>query len=372
MLKEKKNSLLVVPSINLVDQMFSDFVDYGMENAEDFIKQIGGDHKSSKDLSEKPIVISTWQSLQMMSKKEFEIFEVILVDECHTAKSDVLNSIINKSINSSWKIGMTGTVPRTRVDKLMLFGALGRQYTVITPGGLIKRGLATPITINALYLNYSKGDRELFNRGKPNYQDEVKFVEKHYFRNKKIGEMLIKIATKGNVLSLFTHIEHGESLLKYCIEERTGYSNIELLHKITPKPIKEAYEKWEKDKDLIFYMNSPINKKDRDKIIKNASKVSPEHAVEFSNSIKSLDDINIFFVSGKVSGADREYIRKNLETININEIILEFEDFSIKVNKDEKVLLENGEYILADKIDENTDISNKWIEEKKNEQFEQN
>lgn len=76
------HSLLVVPSINLVDQMFSDFEDYGLENASELIKQIGGDHKGTKDLSEKPIVISTWQSLQRMNAKEFEIFDGIVIDEC--------------------------------------------------------------------------------------------------------------------------------------------------------------------------------------------------------------------------------------------------------------------------------------------------
>lgn len=315
------NAVLVVPSINLVDQMFSDFEEYGLKDASNIIKQIGGDHKGTRDLSEKPIVISTWQSLQKMNAKEFEIFDAIVIDECHSAKSDVLNNIIKKATRAKWKLGMTGTIPRTRVDKLQLLGTLGRVKTVITPGGLIARGLATAIQINALYLNYSESDRDAYNRNKPDYAAETKFISQHYYRNLKVSQILVKLAEKGNVLGLFTHIAHGEKLLKNCIAQRTGDNNIDLLHKITPKPIKEAFDKWDMDKELTFYMNSPISEEDRAKILKNTLKATDDKkaAKIFANSIKSLDDINIFFVTGSVSGSDREYIRKNLEEVHVDE-----------------------------------------------------
>lgn len=321
MLAKGFSSMLVVPSINLVDQMFSDFEDYGFKDAKEHIKQIGGDHKGTKDLSEKPIVISTWQSLQYMKSKEFEIFDAIVIDECHTAKGEVLNNIIKQATKAKWKLGMTGTIPRTRVEKLQLLGTLGRVTTVITPGGLIARGLATPIRINALYLNYTNADRDEYNRNSPDYQKEIKFIEQHYYRNLKVSQILVKLAEKGNVLGLFSHIAHGEKLLKNCITQRTGATNVELLHKITPKPIKEAYEQWNLDKTLNFYMNTPISEDDRKKMIKNATKVAttPEEAEEFANSVKSLDDINIFFVTGAVSGSSREYIRKNLEDVHVDE-----------------------------------------------------
>ena len=321
MLEHDFKSLLVVPSINLVDQMFSDFVDYGFENAKDYIKQIGGEHKGTKDLSEKPIVISTWQSLQRMTADQFEIFDSIVIDEAHTAKSDVLDSIIKKSNKAKWKIGMTGTIPRARADKLQLLGTLGRVHKVITPGGLIERGLATPIKINALYLNYSGADKDIINKGKkPDYNAETKFIEEHYYRNLKVAQIMIKLAKTGNVLGTFSHIAHGEKLLKMCIEIRTGKTNIELLHKLTPKPIKEAYESWEKTPELNFYMNTPITLADKKKILKNAEKLCSRSQAElFLDRIHSLDEINIFLITGKVSGETREYIRKNLETVHAKE-----------------------------------------------------
>ena len=318
MLDNNMNSLLVVPSINLVDQMFSDFEDYGFENAKEYIKQIGGDHKGSKDLSEKPIVISTWQSLMRMSAKEFEIFDGIVIDEAHSAKSDVLDSIIKKATKAKWKLGMTGTIPRARVDKLQLLGTLGRVHQVITPGGLIARGLATPIKINALYLNYTDADRDILNKGqKPDYIKETKFISEHYYRNLKVAQIITKLATKGNVLGTFSHIAHGEKLLKMCIQIRTGKTNVNILHKITPKPLTEAFEQWNENRDINFYMNTPIGLPEKKKILKNAQKFTdPGTAQLFLESIYSLDAINIFLITGAVSGATREYIRKNLETVD--------------------------------------------------------
>jgi superfamily II DNA or RNA helicase len=318
MLANNMNSLLVVPSINLVDQMFTDFEDYGFKDAGKYIKQIGGDHKGSKDLSEKPIVISTWQSLIRMSANEFKIFDGIVIDEAHSAKSDCLDSIIKRATKAKWKLGMTGTIPRTRVDKLQLLGTLGRVHQVISPQGLIDRGLATPIRINALYLNYSTGDRDMLNKGqKPDYIKETKFIAEHYYRNLKVAQILIKLAKTGNVLGTFAHIAHGEKLLKMCIELRTGKTNVELLHKITPKPLQEAFEKWESNSDLNFYMNTPITLADKKKILKNLGKITTDDRAHlFLERVHSLDEINIFLITGAVSGATREYIRKNLETID--------------------------------------------------------
>jgi len=316
-----KRTILVVPSISLVSQMYTDFEDYGMKNASELIKQIGGEFKGTKDLSEKPIVISTWQSLQNFNKEQFEIFDAILADEAHTVKGEVLNNIINKALNARWKLGLTGTVPRTRVDKLQLLGTLGRVYKVITPGGLIKRGLATPIRINCLYFTYSQMDKNKLYKSKPKYPDEEKFISTHVERNKKTASLLSKLSKTGNVLGLFSKIEHGETILSNLIEERTGEKNFQLLHKLTPKPLKEAFEEYQKDRNKLYYMNSPITEADLRKARKTVVKIAQDEDVaeDFLTKIRSLDDINIFFITGATSGTSREDIRMKLETVHVSE-----------------------------------------------------
>ncbi|MEA3387393.1 MAG: DEAD/DEAH box helicase family protein, partial [Patescibacteria group bacterium] len=104
-LKNNHKTILVVPTISLTLQMRGDFVDYGLEKhykVDDVIKVIGGEF-NNKDLETHPIVISTWQSLQYLKEEEFNIFNVIAVDESHTVKSEVLGNIVNHSKNAQWK-----------------------------------------------------------------------------------------------------------------------------------------------------------------------------------------------------------------------------------------------------------------------------
>ena len=321
MLKENKNVILVVPSIGLVTQMAADFEDYGWKNKDRDLKQIGGEFKGKKDLSEKPLVLSTWQSLQYMKKSEFEIFDAIIVDEAHKVRGEVLNNITQNAINADFKLGLTGTIPRTRVDKLQLLGTLGNVNNVINAGGLIARGLATDVDINCIYLKHSNFMVDEFYRNtnqKPKYPDEEKYLGTDITRNRKAAKLLMKISQSGNTIGLFTKTAHGELMLKMVIEERTGNGNFDLLHKFTPKSLEEAYEEFQKDKTKLFYVNKKIELPDRKKLKKNIDKIALDEkdAQEFIDNIKSLDDENIFFYNGSVDAETREYIRQKLEIID--------------------------------------------------------
>jgi len=320
-LKENKRVLIVVPSIGLVSQMASDFEDYGWAEVMDSMKQIGGELTTNKDLSEKPVVLSTWQSLQYMKQKEFEIFDAILVDEAHKIQGDALDGITKNAINCSWKVGMTGTIPRVRTSKLQLLGTLGPVKKVINAKGLIDRGLATDVDINCIFLKHSTSAIENFYRNcgqKPKYPDEEKYLSTDTLRNSKVAKILMKISESGNTIGLFSKTAHGELILKNVIKERTGNTNIQLLHKFTPKPIKEAYTKFQSDKSILFYVNKKIELKDKKKIRTNVLKVAIDEkdADEFIENIKSLDDENIGFYNGAVDAETREFLRQKMEKID--------------------------------------------------------
>ena len=358
-----KKSALVVPSINLVSQMFTDFEDYGMKNPEKHIRQIGGEFKD-KDIKALPIIISTWQSLQNFKEKEFEVFDAIVVDEAHTAGADSLTNIINNSINAEWKLGLTGTVPKARVLKLALLGTLGRVFKVITAGKLIERGLATPIRMNCLFLNYSESDRKALHKIAPKlqYPDEEKFIAQHYHRNKKVSDIIQGLSKSGNVLALFSKIEHGNILMKNAIIARTGNSNFELLHKMTPKPMAEAFEIFKADPTKLFYMNSEICPKQMEKSRKKLQKTEGRAEVRaFLDNIISLRTINVYMINGSVSGTSREDIRAVLETVHSDEITLEFGDIAKTVSEDFMVPLENGKTIRAGDVTMDTDVSEAWV-----------
>ena len=85
-------TLILVPTTSLVEQMYSDFEDYGWSSGT-YCQKIyqGHDKKVSKD-----VVISTWQSIYKMPKKYFEQFGCVIGDEAHLFKSKSLTNIMTK------------------------------------------------------------------------------------------------------------------------------------------------------------------------------------------------------------------------------------------------------------------------------------
>jgi len=82
--KGQKHILLIVPNIMLVDQMYDDFKDYGYDNLDDDVERLGGGHEA---LFDKPVLISTWQSLQNKDSEFFEKYGAVFTDECVSGKT---------------------------------------------------------------------------------------------------------------------------------------------------------------------------------------------------------------------------------------------------------------------------------------------
>lgn len=83
MLKYKriKKILLIVPNVSLVEQMRSDFVEYGWKDIDETVELL---YSAKKPTFKLPVLISTWQSLQKIENKEYyEDVDAVIVDECH-------------------------------------------------------------------------------------------------------------------------------------------------------------------------------------------------------------------------------------------------------------------------------------------------
>ena len=126
-MKTEKNVLILVPTTSLVEQMHSDFIDYGFK--ESMMQKIYQGH--SKNIT-KPITISTWQSLYKMPKKWFDQFSCLLGDEVHIFKSKSLTGIMNKMVNCKYRHGFTGTLDGTQTHRLVLEGLFGSVNKVTT------------------------------------------------------------------------------------------------------------------------------------------------------------------------------------------------------------------------------------------------
>ena len=196
--------LLLVPTTSLVEQMFSDFQEYGW-NSDYYCHRIYSGRE--KQAEGKIVYISTWQSLYKEPQSYFRKFRVIFGDEAHTFKADSLKKIMNKTISTEYKYGLTGTLNETQSHRLVLEGLFGPVKQVTTTRQLIDKKQLSDIKVTGIVLTYSK--EECIIR---KYQDEIKYITQHPKRNNLIRNL--SVDQKGNTLVLFTLIKLGELLNK--------------------------------------------------------------------------------------------------------------------------------------------------------------
>ena len=215
----KKRGLLIVPTINLVTQMHSDFKSYSNNNGWDVEKYCQKIYGGESKIPDTDLIISTWQSIYDMPKKYFAQFDFIIGDEAHTFKAKSLTSIMTKLINCDVRVGTTGTLDDSKVNKLVLEGLFGPVFKVISTKELIDRKQLADFKIKCLILKYPE---EVCKAVKGfAYPDEMNFIVSHEGRNNFIRDLAINL--NGNSLILFTYVEkHGKILYDLLTEKAKG------------------------------------------------------------------------------------------------------------------------------------------------------
>jgi len=205
-------TLIIVPSTSLVSQLASDFADYGFVS-DRFVHRI---YSGQDKHTDKPITISTWQSIYKMPKEYFQQFDVAIGDEAHLFKAKSLTSIMSKLSSCRYRFGFTGTLDGAQTNQMVLEGLFGPVRRVITTAELIYQKHLTKFEIKAIILKYP--DEICKQLSKSDYQTELDFLVRNDARNKFI--MNLTLSLKGNILLMFQFVEkHGKVLyemLKDC------------------------------------------------------------------------------------------------------------------------------------------------------------
>lgn len=242
---EDQKVLIIVPTTSLVEQMYSDFRDYGMD-----VEQV---HKiySGKDKSTgKRIILSTWQSIYKLPARWFKQFGMIIGDECHGFKSKSLSSIMNKSTEAKYRYGLTGTLDGTQTHKLVLEGLFGPVYRVTATKDLQDDGTLAPLDIKVLLMNYPEQVRKDF--GKKTYADEIDWIVRNDARNRFVRNLALDAS--GNTLVLFHRVEaHGKPLFDLISSKAAEGRKVFFISGQTDTADREAVRKIvEKQKDAII------------------------------------------------------------------------------------------------------------------------
>ena len=217
---ENFRSLLVVPTTSLVHQMRDDFIECG-KNFTDYEKYIHIIYSGKEKNSDKPLIISTWQSLMRMPPKYFNKFNGLFIDEVHTSIAKQLTTIINNSINAEYKIGTTGSLKDTNVSKMQLKALFSKVYRASSTKNLQKKKILAPLEIRNCVLDYPEKYRSLCK--KMNYVEECDLIKSFEIRKKFICNLVKK--AKGNSLVLFRSVKYGKEIYEMIKEknEKTFY-----------------------------------------------------------------------------------------------------------------------------------------------------
>ena len=198
--EKKQNTLIVVPTTSLVEQMYKDFADYGWDVGSYCHKIYAGKERET----DSQVIITTWQSIYKLPRKYFERFSVVIGDEAHQFKSKSLISIMTKLGNAKYRYGFTGTLDGTQTHKWVLEGLFGPSYKIIRTDELMEKGYLANLDIKIVLLKHPPRRFE-------NFEEETQYIIKHEQRNNFIKNLTLDL--KGNTLVLFNRVEdHGMPL----------------------------------------------------------------------------------------------------------------------------------------------------------------
>lgn len=157
------NILMIVPNTTLVKQGVTDMQEYKEFFSSETVWSEGKLVESSN------LTIGTFQSLIKKIEKGkygkknakydpdfFNKFDVVLVDECHTAKCESIKNILSQEFMKNIKIrfGFSGSLPVDPIDKYACQALLGPCVQDIRSRELMDKGFITPIDITQVRINH--------------------------------------------------------------------------------------------------------------------------------------------------------------------------------------------------------------------------
>jgi superfamily II DNA or RNA helicase len=199
---------LIVPNRSLVEQTYTDFIEYGVPFTAS--KWTGDD---SLNVSSNVIICNTSIMQSKNSNLEWlKEIDVLLVDECHhIKKSNEITKII-ETCETKHRFGFTGTLPEDKIDEWTIIGKIGPIIFQKRSYELREGKHVVPAVAQIIELNYkSKPVRDFTSSlSSENYRNEIDFLKMSSFRNEVIQKLSNN--SSNNVLILVDYIDHGEAI----------------------------------------------------------------------------------------------------------------------------------------------------------------
>lgn len=211
--KKNYSILIIVNTTTLVEQLFDNFMSFGFEDEK--LIRLYSIYKRNfeNDFNKNKILISTWQSLiKIKDKNFFEQFNVLIIDEAHSAKANSIALIGKKCINAEYRLGFSGTFHKEKsCSWYTTVGILGPIKKFITLDELKKQNFISDFKIFIIMLDYSKKiKKDFFENCSLDYNRETEFIIKNKLRIDFLKKLIF--SRDKNTLILFSRIEYGKEL----------------------------------------------------------------------------------------------------------------------------------------------------------------
>jgi len=187
--------LIVVPRVDLVNQLTNQFVGYGWD--EKHIHKVSGGFEKDTD---RLVTISTWQSITEQNASWYDQFDCIMCDETHQAKSKELKKVFSSCREAKYRYGFTATLSNgSKLDAIVIEGLFGPVYRAVNTADMIAGGNASQLAIQVQVMRHSKPVSIT------QYEDEVKYLCNCEPRNNYLINLVKNLP--GNTIVLFDRID---------------------------------------------------------------------------------------------------------------------------------------------------------------------
>lgn len=210
--KDIGNVLILVPNIQLVQQTYNDFIEYGIDPST--ISRWTGNYEYTPT----PIVIANNQILlsKNQDKTVLHQFNVIICDEVHKIGTAEKISKLVKDLKATYKFGFTGSLPENNFDKWTINRIFGPVIYEKLSAELRLDKFISNVRVLGLemeYKNIPNFTKPSINEPTAGYIEETEWLHTNEFRNSVMVKLLNKLET--NTLVLVDRIVHGEHLFEY-------------------------------------------------------------------------------------------------------------------------------------------------------------
>ena len=206
------NILILVPDIQLVQQTYRDFLEYGID--ENLISRWTGNY----EFTPTKIVIANNQILlsKKQDKQTLERFQAVIVDECHKMASAEKISKLVKALKCRHIFGFTGSLPENTYDVWSINRIFGSIIYKKKSVELREDNYISKVRVAAIELNYNNVPsftRPSMSDPTAGYEEETTWLHTNVYRNTTISKIINQLET--NTLVLVDRIVHGEHLKEF-------------------------------------------------------------------------------------------------------------------------------------------------------------